>query len=857
MKTKTQRYKNKKGGSVIALVIVLMLIFPFIVSGLIDLTNCSVLKRTVKQELNSSAKAAANTIDVKATKNGVYRIADGVLAKEVYGSKTQDGLYYDNQNYYVPSYNNAGRIFFQTLSLNELIDENAWETCSKDTQKVTYTNGYSGKVYSSSAPMLSYSMTGDKSSNDLKRSTKVMFTIVNNNYEYNKEMDVYVKNHPSATIDIVPVVIDNNTGLVEGASNSWANWNPMGKTPTDNTTLYVNSYRPTVVAMAVVEYEPSKIFNVFGNNYEKIYIKEYATAELIISDNYWQEEKVEEMIVHTEPDVWAYNEYYHYKNCSVCGVNIYSIPHTYTSVTISNATCTIMGISKYTCPCGYNYQATDIQPLGHGWASGYSYDDTYHYVNCSRCSEVKNQETHSYQSTIVSSASCTTMGTTRYSCTCGYAFLKVDIDALGHDTPTIWQYNSNGHFKLCERCDTTLDSAIHTYNTSTVSIQDCVTDGVTKYACECGYYYTLTNAALGHNVPKVWKYNDSTHYYECTRCQTKENEETHFYSSQLDTLPDCENKGFTTFTCDCGYSYQGNFVNALGHTTPSSWAYNDDIHYKDCGLCAKRLSEENHNFVTQVIANPTCTSMGITRYTCSTCSYTIDKSDIPQVDHTPESTWHNDDSTAHYKNCVNCGAQTNVEVHTFTSKITKQATCVAGNRRYTCSVCGYYYDVSLPPVQSHADNDVNGYCDVCNLKGTIVTVYHTHTGSSSSGGGCYTVPITHSHTGTPGLTYANGCYTKPVTSSVYCGSGVDTVEGPCSWWWDDANNRCIRCWSTDRNNLHYKTVCSNCGESCGSTHYKTVTTYQLNCNKSTNVTGYSLGCNKTTSTIESKYTTFN
>ena len=77
---------NKNGGSVIALVIVLMLIFPFIISGLIDLTNCSMLKRTLKQELNSAVKAAANSIDVKATRNGVYKIADGVLCTDVYGT---------------------------------------------------------------------------------------------------------------------------------------------------------------------------------------------------------------------------------------------------------------------------------------------------------------------------------------------------------------------------------------------------------------------------------------------------------------------------------------------------------------------------------------------------------------------------------------------------------------------------------------------------------------------------------------------------------------------------------------------------------------------------------------------------
>ncbi len=39
---------------------------------------------------------------------------------------------------------------------------------------------------------------------------------------------------------------------------------------------------------------------------------------------------------------------------------------------------------------------------------------------------------------------------------------------------------------------------------------------------------------------------------------------THSYS-QIITEPTCTGKGYTTFTCDCGYSYKGNEVAAKGH----------------------------------------------------------------------------------------------------------------------------------------------------------------------------------------------------------------------------------------------------------------------------------------------------
>ena len=32
------------------------------------------------------------------------------------------------------------------------------------------------------------------------------------------------------------------------------------------------------------------------------------------------------------------------------------------------------------------------------------------------------------------------------------------------------------------------------------------------------------------------------------------------------TPPNCTEKGYTTFTCACGHSYQGDYVDALGHS---------------------------------------------------------------------------------------------------------------------------------------------------------------------------------------------------------------------------------------------------------------------------------------------------
>ena len=284
-------FMSKKGGSVIALVIVLMLIFPFIISGLIDLTNCSMLKRTLKQELNSAVKAAANSIDVKATRNGVYRIADGVVCSDVYGDSAQaSSTFYSTNCYYKKKYFDSGEIFFTVLEKNKLIGTGTttpvWDNVS--IQKSTFKNAYSACDYDSSSPWCTYSMTGDKSSATLKRSTKVFFTLVNNGYYYNSKIDDFVYMNPNEPTEPIEIEIGESTGLIDGTKNTWANWNPMSNTAAPNTSIYIDSYRPTAIGMAVVEYEPSKLFHIFGDNFKKIYIKEYATAELIVSDSYWK-----------------------------------------------------------------------------------------------------------------------------------------------------------------------------------------------------------------------------------------------------------------------------------------------------------------------------------------------------------------------------------------------------------------------------------------------------------------------------------------------------------------------------------------------------------------------------------------
>ena len=73
-----------------------------------------------------------------------------------------------------------------------------------------------------------------------------------------------------------------------------------------------------------------------------------------------------------------------------------------------------------------------------------------------------------------------------------------------------------------------------------------------------------------------------------------------------------------------------------------------------------------HNYISNVLTQPTCTTKGITRYTCSRCGYSYDEENIEALG--------------------DLG-------HNYVSKVIKQPTCTAkGTTRYTCSYCGDYYD---------------------------------------------------------------------------------------------------------------------------------------------------------------------
>ena len=72
--------------------------------------------------------------------------------------------------------------------------------------------------------------------------------------------------------------------------------------------------------------------------------------------------------------------------------------------------------------------------------------------------------------------------------------------------------------------------------------------------------------------------------------------------TQTVTAPTCTEQGFTTNTCECGDSYNDNYIDARGHN------YIDG----KCDICG---ADHDCDYSAEITA-PTCTVSGFTTYTC-------------------------------------------------------------------------------------------------------------------------------------------------------------------------------------------------------------------------------------------------
>ena len=177
-----------------------------------------------------------------------------------------------------------------------------------------------------------------------------------------------------------------------------------------------------------------------------------------------------------------------FSRCPGCGrTNSYRIKEHY-----SMPTCTKNG--RFLCRCE--------DPTGLGEECGY---ERYEKIPALG---------HNYKSKVVTSPTCTTAGTTKYTCSRCHKSYNETIKALGHNyqyTETEATCTEDGHkIGTCSRCGDITDEVFpalgHDFGEfETVKEATCEQDGLMQSRCSrCEEVQEMTIPATGHSFPEEW-----------------------------------------------------------------------------------------------------------------------------------------------------------------------------------------------------------------------------------------------------------------------------------------------------------------------------------------------------------------
>ncbi|MCC8044259.1 MAG: Ig-like domain-containing protein [Clostridiales bacterium] len=382
----------------------------------------------------------------------------------------------------------------------------------------------------------------------------------------------------------------------------------------------------------------------------------------------------------------ANNNGTHTGTCTRCGKQVSEYCSEYYKDYVTKPTCVEKGYTSHICSkCGYVLVDTYLDPLGHNYVWTNNGDGTCSGI-CTRDSSHVVTQSHDYE-TIVVDPTCTTSGYTAHICKdCSYEVDDDYVAATGHD----YAYTSNGngtHTGVCKNNPSHTTKANCTHETTVVA-PTCEEQGYTLHTCTvCGYSYKDNyKAALGHSHVYTSS-NDGYHYVQCENDPSENYREKCSYTETV-IAPTCEEAGYTLYKCtECGYSYRGNYVAALGHDY--TWvSANDGTHVGTCNNDSSHIAREQCNYITETTA-ATATSSGYTTHICSVCGYSYTDGYVAPLGHdykytdlgngTHRVTDNNDSSLNYIENC------------TYTETVVNPTCTSQGYTLHTCQKCGASY----------------------------------------------------------------------------------------------------------------------------------------------------------------------
>ena len=376
------------------------------------------------------------------------------------------------------------------------------------------------------------------------------------------------------------------------------------------------------------------------------------------------------------------------------------------------ANCYTEGLQVRECTvCGKGYWET-IPMTQHHWVDG-------------KCTICEDECTHTYgEKTIVTPATCTTMGSYTKTCTtCGYVY-KGQIPKTQHNyewkVTTPATCNSTGvETKTCTNCGKTNGqrqipaTGEHNWETVETIPATCTSKEKQKQECTVCHTTRTTINENSHYADHTWTEGDGT--VTCTKCGW---EHTHRWVEDTSkTVPaTCTSEGSKTYYCIADYKDYVQEVHKC-HSTKTEILAKTDHHWVN-GVCTECGATHEHDWQeqTSLAKSPTCTEKGSKTYKCSKCGETKVE-EIPATGHT----WkiHQIAQNKSECKCSVCGA---TKAHDLKVVSKDPATCTKkGIIHYVCKDCGKKVRDNDPdtPALGHDWKNQNGTCSRCNAQ-------HTH-----------------------------------------------------------------------------------------------------------------------------------
>ena len=376
------------------------------------------------------------------------------------------------------------------------------------------------------------------------------------------------------------------------------------------------------------------------------------------------------------------------------------------------ANCYTEGLQVRECTvCGKGYWET-IPMTQHHWVDG-------------KCTICGDECTHTYgEKTIITPATCTTMGSYTKTCTtCGYVY-KGQIPKTQHNyewkVTTPATCNSTGvETKTCTNCGKTNGqrqipaTGEHNWETVETIPATCTSKEKQKQECTVCHTTRTTINENSHYADHTWAEGDGT--VTCTKCGW---EHTHRWVEDTSkTVPaTCTSEGSKTYYCIADYKDYDQEVHKCHSTKTETLA--KTAHHWVNGVCTECGATHEHDWKeqTSLTKSTTCTEKGSKTYKCSKCGETKVE-EIPATGHT----WkiHQIAQNKSECKCSVCGA---TKAHDLKVVSKDPATCTKkGIIHYVCKDCGKKVRDNDPdaPALGHDWKNRDGMCSRCNAQ-------HTH-----------------------------------------------------------------------------------------------------------------------------------